>query len=434
MSERADEPTPIIDAEVQPVAAPGRRWRWLAAAIVAIALAALAGGVYVAPWLGPLPDRFADLRAQIAALAAKLEGLDPMREQLQKLEARVAAIEGRLEAGPPPQIAAEQRQQIAGLKEQVADLGRQIAGRADMTEPLRKIESRLAALEQKAGTEGPGLALLAQRLAAVEQKLAERGAADPAAAARIQGFDQRLQAIERALADPATTGRLQAFDQRLEALERTLPDLAAANRVEALDKRLAAAEAATGALQKERTSAADSSARQAALVLALGRLRAAADAGNPFAAELVTVERLLDSPPPALAAMRVSAATGAPTVAQLQARFAPLAPGIVRAAATAPDPAWWEAALQRVRGLVTVRRTGEVAGDSADAIVARTEARLKANDLAAALAELGKLTGPAAQAAAAWRAEAERRRDLDRALADLDAAATAALADAGVPR
>jgi uroporphyrinogen-III synthase len=56
-----------------------------------------------------------------------------------------------------------------------------------------------------------------------------------------------------------------------------------------------------------------------------------------------------------------------------------------------------------------VRPLGPVEGAAAEAVVARAEAHLEKGDLASALGELDALSGPAAEAAAPWRAKAEAR-------------------------
>jgi hypothetical protein len=87
--------------------------------------------------------------------------------------------------------------------------------------------------------------------------------------------------------------------------------------------------------------------------------------------------------------------------------------------------------LRRLSDVVTVRPIGDVEGLGAGAVVARAEHRLQAGDLAGALTELDGLSGLAAEAAAAWRSDAEARLAADAALAALGDQVVAKLAPVG---
>src|SRR5690606_24452829 len=130
---------------------------------------------------------------------------------------------------------------------------------------------------------------------------------------------------------------------------------------------------------------------------------------------------------PLLATLATHADEGVPTLQALQRRFGAVLAEALRADAAAAREGWVEETLGRLTGLVTIRRTGEVAGDDAEAILARAEARLAAGDLAAAVAELEALTGPAAAAVAPWLEAARLRLAADEAAASLQAQALVAV-------
>ena len=130
----------------------------------------------------------------------------------------------------------------------------------------------------------------------------------------------------------------------------------------------------------------------------------------------------------AIAELAAHALGGAPTAAGLGASFDDMALAVIRADGAAEEQGWVEATIGRLRRIVTVRRVGgDVAGNTAEAIVARTEAHLEAGDLAAAVTEIEALDGPPAEVAASWLGQARARRAADAALATLDANAIAAM-------
>jgi hypothetical protein len=85
---------------------------------------------------------------------------------------------------------------------------------------------------------------------------------------------------------------------------------------------------------------------------------------------------------------------------------------------------WLDQTLSSLEGLVSVRRVGEVEGDTAEAIVARAETALDQGNLAKAVDDVASLTGAAADAAAGWLARAKNRLAVDKAVASLSSQAS----------
>jgi hypothetical protein len=96
-----------------------------------------------------------------------------------------------------------------------------------------------------------------------------------------------------------------------------------------------------------------------------------------------------------------------PSLPELRNAFERSANEIVHTAQAPDGDGLLDQAAGNLMRLVTVRPVGaDVEGDGAAARVARAEAALAEGDLAAAVAELEGLQGPAAEAAAPWLAEA----------------------------
>ena len=199
-------------------------------------------------------------------------------------------------------------------------------------------------------------------------------------------------------------------------------DSALAETVDALQTR-------TGALEV----AVERSAGRAALAAAIGALRGTAERGRPFEAELQTVRALaiahpsssLDGP---IETLSLSAGTGLPSMVGLQRSLAVLAGRAARQAPTR-DAGWVGQTLDRVGSLVTVRRTGDISGQSPEAVVARAEVRLQEGDLAGAVAEMTALEGQM-PANDAWLVRARLLLTAERALDALNAG-LAAIGGAG---
>jgi hypothetical protein len=231
-----------------------------------------------------------------------------------------------------------------------------------------------------AATKAPDVSVEIAALRQEVEVLRQAPAADP-------GLDTRLQAIETALAQrPAddATEKLSAIEQELAAV-RTATESAAsdnAGRLEQLQGRLDAAEAK---LNEPGEGVA------AARAIAAAALKAAVDRGGSFGAELETFARTAPDDP-ALAQLQTFGAQGVPSREQLVERL----PGVTDAVLSAidqpdPDQGMAQRLMSSALSVVKVRRTGDVEGDTPEAIVARMDNALKGGDLQAAAAEWEKL-------------------------------------------
>jgi hypothetical protein len=103
----------------------------------------------------------------------------------------------------------------------------------------------------------------------------------------------------------------------------------------------------------------------------------------------------------------------------------------VIAASRAPEQAdWMDRAVAKLRGFVSVRRI-DGRGHGVDAAIARAETAARSGDLSAAVAELSKMDGAAANAASDWLAGAHSRISADAVRAELNKIVLSELAAGG---
>ncbi len=381
-------------------------------------------GLFAAPfaqyYLGP---RLAELSGITDLAAGGSDAADFTR--LRSVEQRTEQLSRDIESIPRPQ-ADGAAARVGALEDEIALLRREIAELTNLTErttalenntaSLVALESRLAELESRpvAGDDAV-VATVNTRLADVDATLAA-----------VRGESARLantvDALQRKLAEDLkdamalVEGRLSALDQS-RGLDRSVVDA-----VESLQSR-------TGALE----GTVERFAGRSALVVALGSLRAAAERGRPFDAELRSVRALavtlqapqLDDP---LNRLVESAGTGLPSLVGLQRSFAALAGRAARSSPTG-DGSWVDQTFERMTSLVTVRRTGDISGASPEAVVARAEILLNDGDLPAAVAEVAALEGRGPETDT-WLRRARLRLAAEGALDDL-AAHVVAISGAG---
>lgn len=303
-------------------------------------------------------------------------------------------------------IAAVQTQ-IRGVAEQVKAAGGGQPAMSELEARFRRIEAAFAA---SAAGEGDRLAGLQQRLAALEAAAREK-----AAAVDLGPLEARIDDLKKT--QGALTAHVAALDEAIGAVKAELTSALAAR----LPERIAA-------LEESARGNARAIDTVAAVTAALQPLRDALRAGRPYRAELDRLGRFAPKPPPeGFDTLAESAASGVPRLAELQNRFP--AAEIVAAAQAAGGDSWWDKTRDRLAGLVSIRRTGEIEGDDVDARVARAERRLAEGDAAAALAEVRALPPAAAEAAKGWADLAGRRVAAEQALAALEQALFAGLPD-----
>ena len=388
-----------------------------------------------------------DAAGRMAAGAERMEGTQTMSEPK-------AASEPAPPTGPPPASVARPRAApwpvlLVGL---VA-----VAALALDLRVLLNAPGRDAAQAARESAARDRVDQMERTLAALQPARGERDAA----AERDRRVDARLDALAAALNGLA--GRIDAIDREVRA-ETARAASAAAAAVAALQ-----ASAAPGPEPKPAAAEGAAAAALAALTDDMRRLRAeietlraAAPASSsppppppppPLSSSSVSAT-VADTPTAAIAALRAALAGGtspAQALAPMRARIAAhpsLADALVRLeaalAASPPDLAalraefpahaaaalravrqdqpaatWWAPLVERLQALVAIRRVGERAGEDDEALLARAEQRLAADDPAAALALLARLSPAAAAALAPWTGRARALEARDAALAQL---------------
>jgi uroporphyrinogen-III synthase len=317
----------------------------------------------------------------------------------------------------------------AAVSDAKAVIGQQVAF---LTDRVGKLEQSVNTWAQATANAGPApdLQPLEDRIAKLESSLAD--------------VAQQAQSTPSAPAAPDLSGEIAALKSANDALTQQLN--AARDEIKALQTEQGELSGAVNKIAAQPAGVTAAEQRRTAAVVALGALRGALPLDKPYAANLKAVEALVAADAelkttlaPALDPLRPLAESGAPTLTQLQASLP--ANAIAEAAnaeatsdAVGAEPGWSERLINRLSEAVTVRPVGEKAeGDGPLAHLARGEAKLKAGDLSAAVAEIGALQGKAADAAASWLAGAKARLAQDTASAALDQTATALLAPSPQP-
>jgi hypothetical protein len=284
------------------------------------------------------------------------------------------------------------------------DTGAQVSADAKAIDALTlrvsKIEGTISKLP--AGDAG-----VAERLAAADSAMKSLGIALTALNRRSDDTAATAsQARERADAAAKAVTNLRASVQ--DAAKNSSAGISPAE-LDALQKRMAALEQSAKAARDDiaKASSADIAAR---LALSAAGLRDAVASGAPFAAELAQAKSL-GADDKTLAALAPFATAGVPTAPALAQELRALLPAMLKiSGAQAPEGGFLERLQANAGKLVRVRPVDAPPGDDASAVLARIEIDAAKADIAAALADLGKLADATRAPAQAWFAKAQARQ------------------------
>lgn len=196
----------------------------------------------------------------------------------------------------------------------------------------------------------------------------------------------------------ATPTQLSILEERIANLEARIANSPASGEdVAKQNERIAQLEEKLASLSLQLGSVESTQTRQLALLGAMVPLKDAIGRGEPFAASLMQLERLAKGSSKATAALDTLvpyAEQGVPTLTMLQQQF----DASVTAALSGHEPGW-SGVLQ---SLVRIRKVGEQTGSDNQAVIARAERTLAANNIDATIKELSGLSAPAAESFAGW--------------------------------
>jgi hypothetical protein len=274
---------------------------------------------------------------------------------------------------------------------------------------MRDLQSRPAGVADTKSSDALG-----ERLSKIETALANVPAGEAGVAERLATIDNAMNSLGVALAalnhrNDDIAGNAALARDRAEAAEKLVAELRMGMQDAAKNNEISPSD--LDALQKRIAAATDTPAR---LALSASALRDAATSGAPFSAELAQVKSLVNSlgaDVKTLAALEPYAATGLPAQSALTQELRALIPAMLKTSgAQAPIGGFLERLQANAGNLVRVRPVDAPPGDDTSAVLARLEIDAARADIAAALADLAKLSDATRAPAQGWIAKAQARQ------------------------
>lgn len=338
--------------------------------------------------------------------------LDPLQTRLDELRGDVDTLQSAGPAGTPEELQAQ--------------IDSASAAASSSQEALETLRSDMDALNQQVATlsdavssgdagENAGLETLSERVNNLESTVSEMSdqASQGDASDEMQQtvtdlsgqLDQMRQRVdELAGAVDAVPGSLE---ERFTSIDDRLGEMS--SQMTALSDRL-------GAVESDIDSGAGS---RVAAAIAASSLKNAVDRGGEFMTELEAFSAVGGSQE-SVDSLRTYAASGVPTLAQLNERYPAVANRIVAATdGVGPDAGIGDRLMASARNLVKVRPVGEVEGDTPGAIAARMEVALKNGDLQRFIDQWETLPDPAKNASKEFASDVRARMRVDSLISDV---------------
>lgn len=360
--------------------------------------------------IGVVSTFFIAIVAASLVLAGALISLPFWPEQVQALWRGKTAAPG---PGPGVDLQAVRADASTAAAAAVEAAKRDFAVRLDDLE--KRVRAAAAAAAERPAPLDAALSDLRSKVEALERRTASAAPTTPAPAqppapspASNSDTDKELALLSREIATLRTA--MQALDQSVAAQK----DEQARQREQT--RTMSEAIGARGTAEQKALLA----ARASAIIGIAARLSAALESGLPFSVDLGLLTPLVQGDAK-LAEIAASLQPYAPSGVATRTALAGEFPAVAKAALAddLADDSFGERLLGKLRGLISLRRVGDVEGDSVEAKLARAEAALEAGDLAKAVAQVKSLPPQTNKATEAWLKRAEAHLAAERGIQQL---------------
>jgi hypothetical protein len=311
---------------------------------------------------------------------------------------------------------------------------------------LQRLEQTLAATDKTAQTAISDIAAVSARMDATQSNVGGMSSAldelKTAGAPDLSGIEANLKTLSDridAIGAGASSADAGALAENLTSVKTSLAEVTA--KVATLTQDTAQANSTVQTLTSDVETIKTALAAEAQkpspeaimgpalrLPMVLSGLENAISSGRPFAPELAALKQILPEtaiPDPVTSA----ATTGLSDPRTITERFNTALPDILAARPTNPAGSWNDTALDWLKNVLVLRPSGNVPGDTPDAVLARLETAISAGDFSTAATLFASLPEPMKQAAGTLPQDVANLADANAFITTLR---TSALADKGV--
>lgn len=354
-----------------------------------------------------------------STLATRLEGLEKQfqtvssKEEQKDLKDQLARLKQTLEASTGDDTLDDR---VKGLEKTLNDLSALGNSGTDKNNNLAKltaIATKLNSIEKRVNGELTSLKTDFRKNLRREIEQVAKAIAEQETLSQIESVKLKSETLGKKVASlDAQSSKLvddvSALNQSLSDVKGTsVSSLKLGNELAPLRDALTQVDEKLAQFSK-REEEALASARRSALAIAFANLKRGMDRGDGFSSELQTVQQLAGSDVD-LSSFDGLRETGVPNEQTLLKTFPGLAIKALEKSDTADKDLSWDQLVSKARTAFKYRRTGDVKGETAEAILARVEHKFKDGHVEEALKEASSLQGHAKQVMNPWIKQVEAR-------------------------
>lgn len=354
-----------------------------------------------------------------STLATRLDGLEKQletvssKEEQKDLKDQLAALRQLFETSTGEGSLDDR---VKGLEKTLNDLSALGNSETDTKNNLAKltaIATKLNSIEDRVNGELTSLKTDFRKNLRREVEQVAKAIAEQETLSQIESVKLKSETLGKKVAGlDAQTSKLvddvSAINQSLSDVKGTsVSSLKLGNELAPLRDALAKVDEKLAQFSK-REEEALASARRSALAIAFANLKRGMDRGDGFSSELQTVQQLA-GPDVDLSSFDGLRETGVPNEQALLKSFPGLAIKALEKTDTLEKDLSWDQLVSKARTAFKYRRTGDVKGETSEAILARVEHKFKEGHVEEALKEANTLQGHAKHVMAPWVKQVEAR-------------------------
>lgn len=355
-----------------------------------------------------------------STLANRLDGFEKQLQnfsennQAEGLKQQISSLSSKVEAVSSDEALSGRVQQLEKTLADLSVLGNSGNGQKNQLAQVTAIATKLNKIEERVNADLKSIKTEFKQSLRREVEQVSKAIAEQETLSQLEGVKLKTDTLGKKVATLDAQSSKLVTD--LDQLKSTLTSVEGASISSTkLGTELAPLRSAITvidekiALFSKREAEALASARRSALAIAFANLKRGMDRGEGFSAELQTVKQLAGTDVN-LSSFEGLSETGVPNEQALLDTFPELAiKALAKSDEKKGDGLSWDQLVNKARTAFKYRRTGDVKGETAEAVLARVEHKFKDGHVEDALKEAQALDGQAKQVMSPWLKQVEAR-------------------------
>lgn len=360
-----------------------------------------------------------ELKNQLTALETKINEVSGQASTA-RLEEQFAELSRKVETSAENDVS----ERLGSLEQTMKDLSAVASGGEEQIAGVAAIATKVNSLESRVQNEMEAIKTEFSNKLKSDIEQISKAVAEQESLAQIEGVKLKATTLSKKLAE--LDAQSSKFDDDIAAMRSDVDGIKSSliNR-SALDQQLEPLQSSLASIEEKlavfakREQQAHEAARRSALAIAFNNLKRTMDRGEGFGSELEAVKKLAGSEID-FSTLSGFVQSGIPTEQVLIDTFPKLAIEAISETGQIDDQSGWDKLVTKARTAFRYRRTGDVQGETTEAVLARMEHKFKQGEVENVLKEGEALKGHALRVMTPWLKQLEGRLQVEKAMHTLE--------------